>query len=124
MGCRVHVIKKHREYGSYEGFNWKFEDFHSFLDALGCDVCAEDEFAKDFECDENLYERALNIIKIYKNKGYCTEVKEFLDDYDYTIKEFEKDLEELGGIDYVLESMEMFWEQREKDYGWISFSAW
>lgn len=125
MGKRVHVIKKHQEYGSYEAFNWKFDEFHSFLDALGCDVCGE-EFDSEFECEDSKYENALNILKAYKEKGDCEEVKKMLDDvyYYYSVEELEKDLEELGGLDHVLEAMQTFWDEREKDYGWISFSAW
>lgn len=124
MGKRVHVIKKHQEYGSYEAFNWKFDEFHSFLDALGCDVCAEDEYSDTFECDEDLYENALNILKAYKENGDCKEVKKMLKDLGYSVEELEKDLAELGGLDHVLEAMQTFWDEREKDYGWISFSAW
>jgi hypothetical protein len=124
MGKRVHVIKKHQEYGSYEAFNWKYDEFHSFLDALGCGVCGE-EYADEFECDEEAYGNALNFLKTYKEKGAdCEEVQKFLKDAYYSVEELEDDLNELGGLDYVLESMQYFWEQREKNYGWISFSAW
>ena len=124
MGKRVHVIKKHQEYGSGEAFNWKFDEFHSFLDALGCDVCGE-EYADDFECEEENYEKALNFLKAYKEKGAdCKEVKKFFKDAYYSVEELEEDLNTLGGLDYVLEAMQMFWDEREKGYGWISFSAW
>lgn len=126
MSLNVHVVKKHAEYGDVEAFNWKFEEFHSFLDALGCDVSAEDDYAENFECGEDNYEDALNFLKVYKEKGAdCKEVKKFFkENVDYTIGELEQDLETLGGLDYVLQAMQMLWDEREKDYGWISFSAW
>ena len=124
MGKRVHVIKKHQEYGSGEFFNWNYERFHSFLDALACDVYGE-EYADNFECKEENYEKALNFLKAYKEKGAdCEEVKKFFKDAYYSVEELEKDLDILGGLDYVLETMQMFWDEREKGYGWISFSAW
>lgn len=125
MGLNVHVVKKHAEYGNGEAFNWKSEEFHYLLDALDCHVCAADNYAEYFECEVDRYENALNFLKVYKEKGAdCKEVKKFLKKACYTIGELEQDLETLGGLDYVLQAMQMFWDEREKDYGWISFSAW
>ena len=62
MGNRVHVVKKQREYGSTDAFNWAFEEFKYLLTSLGCNVCEQDDYSSDFEmtCDE--YERAMTIL--------------------------------------------------------------
>lgn len=123
MGNYVHVIKKHAEYGNHEAFNWKFEEFHSFLDLLGCGI-NEEPYDYEFECEEEAYECAMNIVKSYKEKGDCDEVRQMLVGLYCTIEDLDNSLNKLGGIDNVLESMQAFWDEREKDYGWISFSAW
>lgn len=123
MGKRVHVIKKHATYGTYEAFNWKFEEFHSLLDMLGCDVYGEDD-SENFECEGNYYKSAMNILKMYKKKGACKKVENMLDNVYSSIEKLNIVLENLGGLDYVLESMELFWKQRDKKSNWISFSAW
>ena len=80
MGKNVHVIQKHQEYGSGEAFNWKYEEFHSFLNSLGCNVCGE-HYVDDFECEEDKYEKALEFLKTYKEKGAdCKKVKKFFKD--------------------------------------------
>ena len=124
MSMNIHVVKKHQECGSYEAFNWQFEEFHAFLDSLGCMVDAENAYSRTFECDEDLYKNALDILKTYKKKGDCKQVRNMLEYVKYSIDGLEKDLAELGGLDYVLKSMEKLWKEREKNYGWITFSAW
>ena len=124
MGKRVHVVSKHEEYGSAEGFNWKYEEFHDFLDTLNCDVECGDDDSSEFECGAKNYKEALDLLREYKEKGVTPNFIEKVLTEFYTIDDFEKDLEELGGIDVVLPLMERFYEQRDKDSWWISFVAW
>ena len=123
MGKRVHVIKKHAEYGDYSAFNWKFEDFCEMLSDLGCDMCHNDYDYDDFECLVSEYETALSLVKLYKEKGKCEEVEKAFDEANSDVESFESYLEMLGGIDEVLSSMEIFYKERDKKYDWISFSA-
>ena len=66
MSKRLHVVSKHQEYGSAEGFNWKFEEFHAFLNGLGCEVEAEDFYADEFECEAEKFANAIDTLKDYK----------------------------------------------------------
>lgn len=123
MGKRIHVIAKHQEYGDCSGFNWKYSEFHEFLDNMGASVSPEDEYADDFECQCVEYKRALNLLKKYKEKGAKAISKE-LKELGYSPDDLESDLEYLGGIDYVLSEMSNFYKERDKKSDWISFSAW
>ena len=123
MGLRVHVIKKHADYGTAEAFNYRYEDFHNFLDAMGCDVTGDEE-DRDFECEEGKYKVALDILKAYKKHPKSKKVQEFFEEWGLDESELNDYLEDLGGLDEVIEAMSAFWNQREKGFGYISFSAW
>ena len=123
MGKRVHVIAKHQEYGDSASFNWKCSEFHDFLDSLGAEVSPEDEYADEFECQCVEYKKALDLLKKYKKKG-AKAISNELEGLGYSPDDLEKDLAELGGIDYVLSEMCNFYNERDKKSDWISFSAW
>lgn len=124
MGMRVHVIKKHEDYGETEAFNWQFEEFNNFLGQLGCDMCHEEDIYDRFECGVDDYKTALSLVKAYKKKGRVKSVVEKFDDANADIDEFEKRIKELGGLDYVLNAMQAFYNERDKKSDWISFYAW
>ena len=142
MGNRVHVVKKQREYGSTDAFNWAFEEFKYLLTSLGCNVCEQDDYSSDFEmtCDE--YERAMTILKriidAHKNdKDMDLNDIDFSDlassedtsdwDYfnpdDYDFNHVIECAEKLEGysIDEILEIMKIFWEERDKNSSYIQF---
>lgn len=122
MGKRVHVIKKMAEYGS-EGFNWKQQEFKELLDNLGCDTNGED-YADQFECLASSFEKALNLIKTYKEKGECDEVKKFLEDVGIDVDDLDYSLRELGDIDDVINTMQYFLKTRDKSSEYIMFECW
>lgn len=124
MGKRVHVVSRHADYGKTEAFSWKSGEFKDLLESLGCEMCGIEYDYDNFECDIDEYEVALSLVKAYKKMGKCKEVEELFDNANADIDDFEDGLEGLGGLDNVLTSMQAFWNERDKDSGWISFSAW
>lgn len=122
MGKRVHVVKKMAEYGS-EGFNWKQQEFKDLLDNLGCDTNGE-VYSDQFECLVESFEKALNLIKTYKEKGECDEVKEFLEDVGIDVDDLDDCLRELGDIDDVINTMQYFLKTRDKSSEYIMFECW
>ena len=115
MGKRLHVVKQQEKYGNAEYFNWKYNEFADLLIALDCDICTNDEYNKErFELETKEFEKAMEYVK---------QIKEGKTDFEYIDVE-DLDFEELGGIDYVLEAMEVFYKQRDKESGWMIFVAW
>ena len=144
MGNRVHVVKKQREYGNSEAFNWAFEEFKDLLSSLGCDVCEQDEYSSDFEmpCDE--YERAMTILtriieakKKDKNMDLNdidfsdlaspedTPDWEKFDPDNYDFNDVIDNAEKLNGysLDEILKIMQTFWKERDKKSSWIQFCS-
>jgi hypothetical protein len=124
MGKRVHVIKKHAEYGNSEAFNWKYEEFNDLLGNLGCDMCHEDEDYDFFECSVEDYKKALSLVNLYKRKGHTKSVEKKFGEADADIFYFEDNMNDLGGLDNILNAMRAFYRERDKKSNWISFSAW
>ena len=114
---RVHVVKKREEYGNYETFNWKMEEFRSLLNALDCDVCGE-EYSNRFEVYLPTYEYAMEYLKDI-NKG-VTEFENI--DVDY-VKDCLESLD-YGTIEEVIEAMQTFYDERDKSSEYIEFVAW
>lgn len=124
MGKRVHVVKKHAEYGNAEAFNYAEEEFNDLLDNLGCNMCHKEYDFDDFECDVDEYKTALKLVNAYNRKGRTKSVEKMFDEANADIDSFEIGLDKLGGLDNVLEAMRAFYRERDKKSGWISFSAW
>lgn len=147
MGKRLHVVKRQREYGCTEAFNWCFDKFRKLLDVLGCNVCADDESSDFWEMTKDEYKRAITILKMMKDvpmDGDYKEQKEkidqiynseeyqklFSDDCGFiaddvelhdvisSLKKFDIDLDELLSI------MESFLKESDKNSNWIQFEAW
>ena len=144
MGNRVHVVKKQREYGNSEAFNWAFEEFKDFLSSLGCNVCGQDEYSSDFEMSCEEYERAMTILARIieaqkKDKDMDLNDIDFSDlaspegtsDWEkfdpdnYDFNNVIKDAEKLNGYSMkeILEIMQIFWEERDKNSSWIQFCS-
>ena len=144
MGNRVHVVKKQREYGNSEAFNWAFEEFKDLLSSLGCNVCEQDEYSSDFEMSCEDYERAMTILKrIIKAQKKDKDMD--LNDIDFSDlaspedtpywKKFDPDnydfndvidnAERLSGysMEEILEIMQTFWKERDKKSSWIQFCS-
>lgn len=136
MGCNVHVIKRQRDYGKSEAFNYGADSFKSMLSNLGCYVCAQDGCDNFFELPIEEYNRALDVLKnIAKhgsvdweklNKKYPIE-----DEYHDTFEELcdidavLKYIDELGyDVPKMIEIMELFKAQRDKKSNWIQFEQW
>jgi hypothetical protein len=144
MGNRVHVVKKQREYGNSEAFNWAFEEFKDLLRDLGCDVCEKDEYSSDFEMSCDDYERGMKILKrikkaLKKDENFDLNKLDFSDlkygddepdwcsfdpdNYDWNdVKDDVKKLNDYS-IDEILEIMQTFWKERDKKSSWIQFCS-
>jgi hypothetical protein len=144
MGNRVHVVKKQREYGNSEAFNWAFEEFKDLLSSLGCNVCEQDEYSSDFEMSCEDYERAMTILKRIikaqkKDKDMDLNDIDFSDlaspedtpDWEkfdpdnYDFNDVIDNAEKLNGysLEEILEIMQTFWKERDKKSSWIQFSS-
>ena len=137
MGKRVHVVSKQREYGDSEAFNWANEEFKDLLRDLGCNVCEQDEYSDDFELLTAHYEVALNILKRMKGNPDLTneDIADLKygedDDYDsidpdmIELEDVKDDIEKLGySLEELINVLEMFYDERDKNSSWIQFSAW
>ena len=126
MGCRVHVVKRHAEYASWEAFNWNANSFKNLLDSLGCSTTGE-EFDNDFECDTDKYKKAIYLLALYRKYGKCEKVDKTLAEVQTTTDDLDMYIEALEeGIDSILEDMVAFLVRRDKRPDWdsvISFSA-
>jgi len=125
MGKYLHVIKRHESYGDSEGFNWKYEEFNELLELLGCYMCHEEDIFDRFECDVEEYKRALDLLKLYKANGKTEEVENVFENSEAAcLDDIEPYITELGGIDYIINKMEAFYNERDMESDWITFSAW
>ena len=116
--------KKHQEFGSYEAFNWKFEEFRSLLESLGCNVCGE-EYSDEFECPMPDDDEALKLVKADKKNNDDTIMAIMFENHELDYDDYKHCLKKLDcDIDTLIESMETFRKQAERGYAWISFSAW
>lgn len=134
MGNRVHVIKKHAEYGETAGFNWSSEAFRSLLDATGSETCGEG-YADDFECEVENYKNSLKVVARLARLKRMTEEygKDIFGDFDKAtalladnsnyVDEIYALLEPIGGAQTVLDYMVAFYAERDRDSDWISFST-
>jgi hypothetical protein len=136
MGCRVHVIKRQREYGNSEAFNYNIEGFKSMLENLACDVCCQEGCDNFFELSIDDYNRALDVLKsIAKhgsvdweklNKKYPIENK-YYDKFEdmCDVDDALESIEALGcDVPNMVEIMELFKSQRDKKSDWIQFEMW
>ena len=144
MGNRVHVVKKQREYGGTEAFNWAFEEFKDLLRDLGCNVCEQDEYSPDFEMSCEEYERGIEILKRIKDaldqdENFdlnCLNFSDLTSDDDepdwcsfdpdnYDWNDVKDDLKKLNdySIGEILKIMQDFWEERDKNSSWIQFCS-
>ena len=144
MGNRVHVVKKQREYGNSEAFNWAFEEFKDLLSSLGCNVCEQDEYSSDFEMSCEDYERAMTILKrIIKAQKKDKDMDlndidfsdlaspedtpdwESFDPDNYNFNDVIDNAEKLNGysLEEILKIMQTFWKERDKKSSWIQFCS-
>ena len=142
MGNRVHVVKKQREYGNSEAFNWAFEEFKDLLSSLGCDVCEQDEYSSDFEMSCEDYERAMTILtRIIEAKKKDMDLNDIdlsdlaspedtpdwekFDPDNYDFNDVIDNAEKLNGysLEEILKIMQTFWKERDKKSSWIQFCS-
>lgn len=144
MGNLVHVVKKQREYGKSAAFNWAFEEFKDLLSSLGCNVCEQDDYSSDCEllCED--YERAMTILKRIieaKKKDKDMDLNnidfsdlassedtpewEYWDPNNYDFNEVINNAEriEKNSLEKILEIMQNFWKERDKNSSWIQFCS-
>lgn len=115
MGKRVHVVKKQEKYGDSEAFNWKQDEFIDLLESLNCQIDNNED--DRFEVLAEEYECAINYLK---------DIKAGKTDFDeIDLLEFNEALEDLDySIDELIEVMEEFYDERDKDSDYIIFVSW
>lgn len=134
MGCRVHVVKKQRDYGSSEAFNYKIDEFSTLLSRLGCEICAQDDCYNFFEVDVEEYKRAIEVLKLFIKSSGDKEFdmltrkkyprKTYLEIAEYEdIEDAIERLEDYKAED-VLAVMQAFYRERDKKSGWVQFEMW
>ena len=153
MGKRLHVVKRQREYGSTEAFNWCFDKFLKLLDVLGCNICQDDESSDFWELTKDEYNRSIAILKIIRESdvtmdGDYSKQKEEIDqiynsdDYQKLFVENEESycgitaedvdlydvinsLKDLDiDLDELLDIMNSFLNESDQKSAWIQFEAW
>ena len=151
MGKRLHVVKRQREYGSTEAFNWCFDKFRDLINDLGCNICGnEDEFSDFWEVTKDDYKRAIKIMKLMKNVPLDCDYSEqkkridqieksdkykklFSDEESYcAITAEDIDLYDVINslknldidFDELLRIMTDFLKESDKKSDWIQFEAW
>ena len=137
MGKRVHVISKQVEYGSTGVFSWKNEEFKDLLRNCGAEVCESGECSDDFELLLKDYERAQTILKRMKENPDLTnddlvdlnEVNEdgievFDVEWKIDIDGIKKAIKNIGyDMDELIECLDAFYNERDKNGDWIQFAA-
>jgi len=136
MGKRVHVVSKQVEYGNTEAFNWKGEEFKCLLRNCGANACGED-YSDNFDLPVGDYERSLTILKRMKENPDLTnddladlkvETEDGQNNFDPDLIDINDIKESIKILDYTIEELieilENFYEERDKDNDWIEFSAW
>jgi len=134
MGCRVHVIKKQREYGNSEAFNYKIEEFSDLLSELGCEVCAQDDCSDFFEVSCEHYKNAIKVLKLFKKntteETFEKACEKAFNNKDYTNIGLREDIEDcietlcVESVDEMIDIMETFYRERDKKSAWIQFEMW
>ncbi len=133
MGCRVHVVKKQREYGNTQAFNWRYSEFYSMLSSLGCNVCLPNDIEESnfAEMQVTEYRAALDILECLRdgkkfNDADLIELNiESAEDFNADIKDdVMQYIEKIGyELKDLCEVMEQFYEQRDQNSDWIQFEA-
>ena len=135
MGKRVYVATKYEvEYDSNAAFNWKQQEFKELLSNLNCDVMEDDEdgYSDTWQVSKEQFKRAIDFLKGNKEEIYNyeeNEVIEFEDEdfwyeeiYDAIMDMIDKsEFEEC--YQYVLSTMETFYEQADKKCNYMHFTA-
>lgn len=133
MGNRVHVIKKHAQYGSTEAFNWQSQDFRSLLNMIQPNTVSGEEYSDDFELRVEDYKQALKlmgrVVRYQKHPdadkfGDFSKLTAMLDELGESYGDLSDSLGNLGGAENVLNAMVGFYSERDRSSDWISFSAW
>ena len=152
MGKKLHVVKKQREYGSTEAFNWCFDKFRKLLEVLGC-LCQDDKSPDFWELTKDEYNRSIAILKIIREAdvpmdGDLSEQKEKIDQI-YNSDKFKKLFDDTDDsyynitadsidlydvidsldsldidLDELMDIMNSFLKEADKKSDWIQFEAW
>ena len=126
MGNRVHVVRKMRQYGDTEAFNWHAEEFANFLNACDVEVLTLHEYDySDFEVFGSEYKKALDLVRELKNaKGDKDKMDKVFDKYNVEGEDVTERLETLGyTIEDMYKTMLAFYRERDKKSDWIQFSS-
>ena len=142
MGCRVHVVKRQREYGNTSSFNYSMEEFVNLLSELGCEVSQVEGDYHFCETDVNEFKRAIKIFERYiKNildgnnnrKAFISSMKKlniaeedmWYDEEDFfeSMTDILTHLEKENNDDpkYLLGVLKDYLKERDKKSGWIQF---
>jgi hypothetical protein len=126
MGKRVHVVKRQAEYGSTEAFNWKYEEFHSFLELFSNEVCHEEYDTDNFEMPVADYKKAMDFVKKYAKAKTEKQRNKLCENYGVVEENFLNAVDDYmeTTLERLSEVMTAFYMERDKKSDWIQFSAW
>ena len=114
MGKRLRVVKKQEKYGDSARFNWQFDKFANLLGALGCSPhCDSEEDYTRFEVVAEDFERAIGYVEQIVKGEFVEddEAEVYVADVEEAFYGFDKEFQDW---DYILETMKIYWEERDK----------
>jgi hypothetical protein len=142
MGCRIHVVKRQREYGETSSFNYGMEEFVNLLSNLGCDVSQAEGDYYFCEAEVEKFKRAIKVFESYikhivdgdnNKKAFLSSLKklniaeedvwyneeDFFESMTYILTYLEK--EDNYDPKYLLGVLKDYLKERDKKSNWIQF---
>lgn len=123
MGKRLRVVNKQEEYGGTERFNYNYADFANLLSVLDCYVhCDTEEDYSRFEVDADEFRDAMSVMENFVS-GEHGKIKDIdVADIDEALEEIYEN-HTIEDAEYVLETMKLYYEERDKAKGVMIFVA-
>ena len=113
----LHVVSRQEKYGKTQAFNWSWNFFKELLNALGCEMYEREESSDRFEVEVSDYEEAMEKFDKFLNSGGLD--NEMIDD----IEQCTLITNEQNSCQWILDTMKAFYEERDKNEGFIVFVA-
>lgn len=129
MGKRLRVVKQCEVYGDHARFNWNYEKFANLLESMGANVHCYDEYSYDrFEVPTEHFEFAMGCMEKIANGDEIKDLKPIDDEmWDFDPDEVMSALSEFDGDyqdpAYILETMRLYYDERDKNSGYMIFVA-
>ena len=123
MGKRLRVVKKQEEYGEVAMFNYRYADFANLLSVLDCDIhCDSEEDYARFDVPVEDFRNAMDIMENYVNGEHDKITTIDVADIDEALDGIYGD-HDIGQAEYILETMKLYYEERDKEKSYMIFVA-